>query len=47
MVGLGVSSISDTWQAFAQNVKKVEEYYSLLESNDCPFLKDICWMKRI
>ncbi len=39
MVGLGVSSISDTWQAFAQNVKKVEEYYSLLEKNELPIFK--------
>jgi oxygen-independent coproporphyrinogen-3 oxidase len=26
MVGLGMSAISDSWYAFAQNVKTVEEY---------------------
>ena len=39
MIGLGVSSISDTWNAFAQNVKKVEEYYSILEKGELPVFK--------
>lgn len=39
MIGLGVSSISDTWYAFAQNVKKVEEYYELLNNNQLPVFK--------
>ncbi len=39
MIGLGVSSISDTWNAFAQNVKKVEEYYSVLAKNELPVFK--------
>ena len=26
MIGLGVSSISDTWNSFMQNVKTVENY---------------------
>src|SRR5690606_18342599 len=39
MIGLGVSSISDSWNAFAQNVKKVEEYRALLADNKFPLLK--------
>ena len=39
MVGLGVSSISDAWTAFVQNVKKVEEYYTLIEKNELPIFK--------
>ncbi|MVN90590.1 oxygen-independent coproporphyrinogen III oxidase [Mucilaginibacter aquatilis] len=39
MVGLGVSSISDTWYAFAQNVKKVEDYLDLIDSNKLPVVK--------
>ncbi|MCF7567892.1 oxygen-independent coproporphyrinogen III oxidase [Sabulilitoribacter arenilitoris] len=36
MVGLGVSSISDSWYGFAQNVKRIEDYYKLLEENKIP-----------
>jgi oxygen-independent coproporphyrinogen-3 oxidase len=36
MIGLGVSSISDSWYSFAQNVKTVEEYYAKLEQNELP-----------
>lgn len=39
MIGLGVSAISDCWSAFAQNVKSVEEYISLIEKNRIPLLK--------
>ncbi len=39
MIGLGVSSISDSWNAFAQNVKKIEEYRALLAENKLPLLK--------
>ena len=39
MVGLGVSSISDSWYAFAQNVKTVEEYYAEIEKNEIPIFK--------
>lgn len=39
MVGLGVSSISDSWYAFAQNVKTVEEYYDELDKNEIPIFK--------
>jgi oxygen-independent coproporphyrinogen-3 oxidase len=31
MIGLGVSSISDSWYSFAQNEKSLEDYYQLLE----------------
>lgn len=36
MVGLGVSSISDSWGAFAQNVKSVEEYQHLVYNDIIP-----------
>lgn len=36
MIGLGVSSISDSWYGFAQNVKGIEEYYHLLKENIIP-----------
>lgn len=39
MIGLGVSSISDSWYGFAQNVKGIEEYYHLLEENIIPVFK--------
>jgi oxygen-independent coproporphyrinogen-3 oxidase len=39
LVGLGVSSISDAWTAFVQNVKTVEEYHSCLEKNELPIFK--------
>lgn len=39
MIGLGVSSISDSWTAFAQNVKKVEEYYQYIEKNELPLFR--------
>src|SRR5690606_4232534 len=39
MIGLGVSSISDSWNAFAQNVKKIEEYHALLVQGKLPLLK--------
>ena len=39
MVGLGVSSISDSWYAFAQNVKTVEEYYEVLEKDVIPIFR--------
>lgn len=39
MIGLGVSSISDSWNAFAQNVKTIEEYYQLLEQNKIPVFR--------
>ncbi len=39
MLGLGVSSISDTWYAFAQNVKVVEEYYDCINKGELPVFK--------
>lgn len=39
MIGLGVSSISDSWYAFAQNVKGIEEYYHLIESQIIPVFR--------
>lgn len=39
LLGLGVSSISDTWDAFAQNVKTVEEYINALNNNTLPIFK--------
>ena len=39
MIGLGVSSISDSWYSFAQNVKELEEYYQLLEMDKLPFYR--------
>ena len=36
MIGLGLSSISDSWYSFAQNEKKLEDYYARLEANEIP-----------
>ena len=36
MIGLGASSISDSWYGFAQNVKSIEAYYHLIEQNIIP-----------
>jgi oxygen-independent coproporphyrinogen-3 oxidase len=38
-LGLGVSSISDSWYAFVQNVKGLEEYYHLIENNIIPIYR--------
>lgn len=54
MIGLGVSSISDSWYGFAQNVKNIETYYELLRENNIPLAKghilseeDLCIRKHI
>ncbi|ERJ61025.1 oxygen-independent coproporphyrinogen III oxidase [Sphingobacterium paucimobilis] len=39
MIGLGVSSISDAWTAFAQNVKTVEEYHAKIQAGELPVFK--------
>lgn len=39
LIGLGVSSISDSWVAFAQNVKTVEEYLRLISEGNLPVFK--------
>ncbi|WP_166964939.1 oxygen-independent coproporphyrinogen III oxidase [Yeosuana marina] len=36
MIGLGVSSIGDSWYGFGQNVKVLEDYYELLEKDIIP-----------
>ena len=39
MIGLGVSSISDSWAGFAQNEKKVETYLELINQGQLPVFK--------
>lgn len=39
LIGLGASSISDTWTAFAQNIKKVEDYTKAVNQGDFPFFR--------
>lgn len=39
MIGLGASSISDSWGAFAQNEKEVGAYEAAVEKGDLPLLK--------
>ena len=39
MIGLGVSSIGDSWYSFAQNTKVLKEYYRLLESDKLPIFR--------
>lgn len=39
MVGLGASSISDSWYGFAQNVKSLEEYQHLVDNNIIPIFR--------
>jgi len=39
MVGLGVSSIGDSWYGFAQNEKSVEAYYRLLDQQRLPITR--------
>ena len=39
MIGLGVSSISDSWYSFAQNTKNLEDYYQILEWDKLPVIK--------
>ncbi|MHA3082480.1 oxygen-independent coproporphyrinogen III oxidase [Acinetobacter sp. ANC 5383] len=39
MIGLGLSSISDSWYSFAQNEKTLEDYYARLEQNQIPVFK--------
>ncbi|MDP2453174.1 MULTISPECIES: oxygen-independent coproporphyrinogen III oxidase [unclassified Kaistella] len=39
MVGLGMSAISDSWYAFAQSNKSVEEYQKLVEDGIIPVVK--------
>ena len=39
MIGLGASSISDSWYSFAQNVKSLEEYNHLVENDIIPIFR--------
>ncbi len=39
MVGLGISSISDSWYGFAQNVKNLEEYQHLVSNDIIPMYR--------
>lgn len=39
MIGLGVSSISDSWYGFAQNVKSIEEYRHLINQGTIPVFR--------
>lgn len=39
MIGLGVSSISDSWYSFAQNEKTIEDYYARLEADQLPVFR--------
>ena len=39
MIGLGVSSISDSWYSFAQNEKNLDDYYQLLEWDKLPVFR--------
>lgn len=39
LVGLGCSSISDTWDGFAQNIKTVEEYKKVVNEGHFPLFK--------
>lgn len=39
LIGLGASSISDAWGAFAQNIKKVEDYQKATQEGKLPFFR--------
>lgn len=39
MIGLGVSSISDSWYSFAQNEKNLDDYYRWLEEDKLPVFR--------
>src|SRR5690606_2617130 len=39
MIGLGMSAISDSWYAFAQNVKSLEEYQHLIQNGIIPIYR--------
>jgi oxygen-independent coproporphyrinogen III oxidase len=39
VIGLGVSSISDLWEAYGQNVKTVEEYKALVDAGTIPVFR--------
>src|SRR5690606_3251614 len=39
LIGLGVSSIGDTWDSFGQNVKTLEGYYKCIDQGQFPIFK--------
>ena len=39
LIGLGASSISDSWCGYVQNEKKVEDYYKRIAANELPITK--------
>ncbi len=39
MIGLGMSSISDSWYSFAQNAKSIEEYTQLVNEGKLPIFR--------
>ena len=39
MIGLGVSSISDSWYGFAQNSKSIDEYQELVNNGELPVFR--------
>ena len=39
IIGLGVSSISDSWYSFAQNEKTIEDYYTHLAEDQLPVFR--------
>jgi oxygen-independent coproporphyrinogen-3 oxidase len=39
LIGLGVSAISDSWWGYAQNEKKLEDYYLKVESGHLPIFR--------
>ena len=47
LIGLGVSSISDSWSGFAQNEKSIPAYYEALNKDQLPIIKATFIQKRI
>jgi len=39
LIGLGASSISDTWWGYVQNEKKVEDYYKRIDAGELPIFR--------
>lgn len=46
MIGLGMSSISDSWYSFAQNEKKLEDYYARLNRIKSRFTAGMCCLQK-
>lgn len=47
MIGLGMSAISDSWDAFAQNEKSVEGYIEKIEQGVLPVIRDLVIRRHI